>query len=551
MNATSEPVELPPRYYLANFQRLCDTVAHQYADLLDARERDFLSRFEAAGEELRCLYVRLVSRRGPLFRSEQLNYPELGDLAPVLEEGLRSGMLVQEDDPDFHRLAALLRKPELVEIYAGQIDKSIRKPELVAGLYASLPEADLLEQWRHWRDDTHRLVAPADVEVVDFFKLLFFGNSYQDLTEFVVSDLGHTNYPAYPLEADYRLFNDRAEIEEYLELQTLKTAYKSAVAADDPGTVVAVARQLLERGSGPATESLRDRLRNRVGRQLERYELPGEAVALYRVCGEHPARQRLTRLLSDQQPEAALALCESIQQAPWCEAEVDFARRTMPTLSKRVGGQSNPVRRDRFEEEHLGLPYSQPVERAAALHYAESWPEVHYVENWLCNASFGLAFWEQIFAAVPGAFINPFQAAPLDMYSPGFYPTRRAAIDTRLETLASADIAETLLDAFDRYQGLTNSWVGWRGAHRELLETAFTTIPREHWLAIWRRMLFDPEANRNGFPDLIALDPGQGYCLIEVKGPGDQLQLNQRRWLRYFQAQGIPARIAKVTWVDG
>ena len=92
--------------------------------------------------------------------------------------------------------------------------------------------------------------------------------------------------------------------------------------------------------------------------------------------------------------------------------------------------------------------------------------------------------------------------------------------------------------------------MGWRGASRELLADALTTIPRDHWLAIWRRILFDPEANRNGCPDLIALDPGQRYCLIEVKGPGDQLQLNQRRWLRFFAANGIPARVARVAWAD-
>jgi hypothetical protein len=64
-------------------------------------------------------------------------------------------------------------------------------------------------------------------------------------------------------------------------------------------------------------------------------------------------------------------------------------------------------------------------------------------------------------------------------------------------------------------------------------------------------MLFDPGENRRGFPDLLALgsEPGD-YCLIEVKGPGDQLQHSQRRWLRFFAAQGIPAQVARVSWCD-
>ena len=41
--------------------------------------------------------------------------------------------------------------------------------------------------------------------------------------------------------------------------------------------------------------------------------------------------------------------------------------------------------------------------------------------------------------------------------------------------------------------------------------------------------------------------PGD-YCLIEVKGPGDALQDSQKRWLRFFAQQGIPAAVAWVSW---
>ena len=83
-----------------------------------------------------------------------------------------------------------------------------------------------------------------------------------------------------------------------------------------------------------------------------------------------------------------------------------------------------------------------------------------------------------------------------------------------------------------------------------MLADALDAIPTADLLLIWRRILFDPEANRSGCPDLLLLDPQRGYCLVEVKGPGDQLQLNQRRWLRFFQAHDIPARVAWVEWVD-
>jgi hypothetical protein len=70
-------------------------------------------------------------------------------------------------------------------------------------------------------------------------------------------------------------------------------------------------------------------------------------------------------------------------------------------------------------------------------------------------------------------------------------------------------------------------------------------------LTIWERMLFDLKENRRGFPDLIAFGGNTGeYCMIEVKGPGDALQDSQKRWLRYFSAQHIPAQVAWVEWQD-
>ncbi len=99
--------------------------------------------------------------------------------------------------------------------------------------------------------------------------------------------------------------------------------------------------------------------------------------------------------------------------------------------------------------------------------------------------------------------------------------------------------------------GCASRWVNWRNLDEDLVARATRLIPADHLLAIWQRMLFDPRENRSGFPDLIALGekPGQ-YQLIEVKGPGDSLQDSQRRWLRFFQQQGIPATVAWVSWRD-
>jgi len=193
---------------------------------------------------------------------------------------------------------------------------------------------------------------------------------------------------------------------------------------------------------------------------------------------------------------------------------------------------------------------SAGVEMAAAGHYLGSWQQVHFVENSLINTLFGLALWEEIFLPLPGAFVNPFQSAPLDMHSREFYCRRKLAIDSRLERLAGSELAAQLLANYDRYHGVSNRWVNWRYIDRELVRVALEILPAAHLLAIWRRILFDPQANRSGFPDLLALDTEHGYCMIEVKGPGDQLQPNQKRWLRFFQQEEIPSLVAWVDWAD-
>jgi hypothetical protein len=65
----------------------------------------------------------------------------------------------------------------------------------------------------------------------------------------------------------------------------------------------------------------------------------------------------------------------------------------------------------------------------------------------------------------------------------------------------------------------------------------------------FERLLRDVKTNRSGLPDLIRFWPAERrYELIEVKGPGDKLQDNQIRWLRYCVSHGMPVRVCHVSW---
>jgi len=95
-----------------------------------------------------------------------------------------------------------------------------------------------------------------------------------------------------------------------------------------------------------------------------------------------------------------------------------------------------------------------------------------------------------------------------------------------------------------------NPLVNWQAIDLEILELALQRIPFGHWMRIFERILLDLRNNRAGFPDLVLFPAAGGYQLIEVKGPGDNLQKNQQRWMHYFAQHDIPHAIAKVRWTD-
>jgi hypothetical protein len=552
---TMQDTALPPFYYRDNYLRLCDTVEAQYGDVLDSTERDFLRTFRCLDDKAQCLYVRLVSRAGPWFRESKLRYNELGAIAPLLDILLEQGLAEEAAALSVQELGKLFTRNELQQAFPhhgcarGQ-DKSAL---LLAIDGLQLSAEELLQAIE--TVDGQRIVAPHGAELTGHLQLLFFGNRGQSLTDFVLRDLGVTRYYPYTMDREYRLFTCRDALEEWLACAAASDRHFEMLDAGEPEQLPLLAEQVLGMSLRfPSSTKRWCRLCNTLARDLERLDEQELALQLYSRSLRHPARERRARILERRgEWPAALALCEQMLGDAWCEEEREAALRILPRLRRKVDGVRIPSRRDNFQHLALELPVgSGPVEELAATALTPQWRLVRYVENTLMNTLFGLAFWEQIFEAVPGAFHNPFQSVPADMYDSGFRSRRRNSLDQRLAQLrAHENLAPLLVEAYRRYQGYECRWTNWRHVDAELVAASASIIPAGHLLAIWERMLFDPGENRRGFPDLVALGsrPGE-YCLIEIKGPGDALQDSQKRWLRFFQSQGIPAQVAWVEWRD-
>ena len=84
---------LPTFYYHAHFVEMLDFVSAHYSHVLLPEHVAFLDEFSALPRDAQCLYVRLVNRKGRVFATNRIRYPELGERAPLLAILAKSGWI--------------------------------------------------------------------------------------------------------------------------------------------------------------------------------------------------------------------------------------------------------------------------------------------------------------------------------------------------------------------------------------------------------------------------------------------------------------------------
>jgi hypothetical protein len=353
-------------------------------------------------------------------------------------------------------------------------------------------------------------------------------------------------------------------MEQTLRLIELNEALYSAVEGRrvseiDGNALLELLEYLPERnayGEDPDLRRMRDNIINGIARYLERIGEEDEALHLYTLSELPPSRERRARILERRERlEESLALCREILDDPWEEGEREFAARFTRKLSRSLGVSLPAAPKFEIPVALLDLEYEPGirVEEAVLHHFLRRGFTAYHAENFLWTGLFGLAFWDIVFRSLPGTFFNRYQRGPRDLFRPEFRRRREGLIRKRLHYVERSDTwPDELLQLYDRKAGIASDLVHWRHLPRELVEQTVRRLPREHLVAIFDRLSQNPGANRSGFPDLILFAPRRkrppAYELIEVKSPGDQLQINQRRWLKHFTLHGIPHRVIRVRW---
>ncbi len=540
------PNQLETFYYLHNFHTMLNHVVTQYAALLSMEEHDFVTAFTALTQPEQALMVRLYCRRKTLFRSDKLSYPELPPANNLLDELQRTGFI--KLNPDVAS-AELLGLPTCAEMRAWWKDylpasgNSLRREELVAALQ-TLSNAEI------YLTSPFTVIQVCDQTIVDRILLMFFAHPDQDLTAFVTTQLGHTLFEPYPLSLAERYFNSREEIDQAWQLKCLREFYYE-IEDFDAGSAQYLLANLPAVSKDSPLKARHDRLCNRIGRQLERCNELTLAHSAYRRAWQPPARERTARVyFYQQQFQQALALCNEILEAPRSEAEQQFAEQFRERCRCKLGKPHQKQKRFQPTTIDVTLPVSaETVENLAGSHIQQTSRGIClYVENWLFNALFGLAFWEVIFAPIRGAFSQPFQHAPHDLYDADFCAKRRKQIEQVFDKLHLPNWPGEIIACRTEKYGISNPFVGWHEGGEEVLKLALDRIPNTDLSKIFRRMLGNLRDNCSGFPDLIHFPETGGYRLLEVKSPTDKVQAHQLRWMKYFASEQIPYALVQVSW---
>lgn len=543
----ANPLE-DPLYYLQNFRQVLQWLGQRYADLLDPDETQFIQQFDSLPQASQALLVRMVMRKGVHFRAGKLNYLEIGCTHAAAQPLLQLGWVNDQQPLAFEELFALLQKGEILNAFKPWIDQpKANKVEWLAGLAAQFPESRSFAQWCPALPDT--LYSLTVMDLCDRLRLMFFGNLYQDWSEFVLADLGIYTYEKVEICAESRGLRSRDDVQGFLFLHGCQQAFEAGELIEDIRTRITALNT-----DNPWLERRRAKLLFLLGQHCERLAELALAAQIYRTCAYPGARARLIRVLERQEDYAqAMALASAAQQTPESAAEQQHLLRVLPRLRRKLGEPALPRLKPReVTRLDLALPQAlESVEASVQAHLNEPDAPVHYVENGLINSLFGLLCWDAIFAPLPGSFFHPFQRGPADLHSEDFHQRRADLFAACFAQLQDERYKATIRQRYQEKRGIQSPFVFWNLLNEELLEQALACFPAVHLRHWFERLLLDIRANRAGMPDLIQFWPAQNtYRMIEVKGPGDRLQDNQLRWLEFCAEHQMPVTVCYVRWAE-
>lgn len=551
-------VELPADYLRTHFAEFLLRVCQLYQPLFNNETEQWLARYQQLSPDAQRLWLRMLSRKGPVFALADLQYAEIAEQAAAVRE-LCAVEFIADATSSEELMAIILRltKARLWDLVqqlpvlpnAPLPKKTADRPALLTYVQAhSHCTMALIQSIERW-------VVVQPMAPLQFLLFLYFGHLHTDMSAFVLRDLGIL--PTQPFKQQFApRYLDAATAQVGFFYASKRAAWRALFPKKTSRlseTTVQAWVDDIANWPEPLDERAicqREQLCYDIGRQAERIQRVDLALLSYRVEPIYPASERLMRLYHQQGDTTSLELqLTQMVQQPSCDDEYYVAKDFSARLG-RVYRQTDLTQvlqqADVLTVDDL---YAATPEQAVVQQFRSRGLQAWHCENNLWQALFGLWFWQELFESDLAAVHSEFDWRPRDLTTGQFYHRQQAALDAKLQLLASTEQAtKQLLKQFAHAAQRHNALFRFYPELLAQLQLLIRYAPPQGLSHILRKMAQDYRSMSCGFPDLLVATQ-TGIEFIEVKAPGDVLRRHQLTRLRTLQDLGFVVRVQKLAFI--
>ncbi|KAH9312958.1 hypothetical protein KI387_027993 [Taxus chinensis] len=565
--------------YQRNFKIMIQTVLHHHSSLFTNDEKTLLESFQSLSGDAQRLFIRLYQRKGPWFRISTVSYSDIADLKSACDELIVAGYFsssesetesLQDVIKEMFAVLSLLELRQLVTV--GLLKKksevgSAKKDELLQWLFSAAHQqrekslmgasGSISSLYSLFAEVAGCCVKISDLAGFLLWRVqrLFFLNGEQDLSAFLLVDMGLKKYPDYSCNQNQCIFSNRDNLISYEQALAVSQIMDMALDANDmPKVTKCIEISSTYLANWQMDKNLQTGFRSMFLARfsaawvytkiltlgvsvLEHERRYGEAVELLksllsRTCCPGQRGYWTLRLSVDLdhmgQIEASLLVAEKGIDDVWIRAgdRMALQRRILrlgkpprrwkkPSFAKAVGRKIKQVFvRGRPLNSVTGAKsifygYDEQqcsVEQLALQYYAAeeggSWQGVHS-EGGIWMTYFGLLMWDVLFSSVPDVFLTPFQTAPFDLRTDSFYPSRESLIEEQLSKIQMGEADKILASSWEAHYGVSCQGVDWERHSLTDLQTIASCIGGPGLAAVCRFLAEDYGSWASGMPDLL------------------------------------------------
>ena len=532
---------LPTFYYRDHFVEMLEAVAASYAAILSAEHRSFIEDFHALSKDAQCLLIRMVNRRGRVFRRAALRYAEIANASAAFAELVVLNHVRPLVAHDYYCFLLCLPKAALLKSARAAGLETIRsswsKARLIDFYLAELPFEQAVMHC-----DGDDFVALDGLTPLQFLLYLYFGKTEENLKQFTLRDLGimRTNKAA----AVSARFSDGEEARTSFHYSRLLNTLEAKTLQAFEAAIDAIL-------DGPAATSgfagdLRSRAACLTGRFFEKRGDRELAERLYRSGTSPECHERLVRLLYTRGNKgSAEDLLRRMIDDPASDDEyffaIDFYARKY--RGQRTGACTELLRSGRtvlVDDIRRGNPEAA----VAGVMRREGW-QVFFAENTLWRSLFGLIFWDELFES--GQLHSGFDWMPQRLNDRSFRQKFASEIDAKLDAVRQGRGLSFLLRVIAAKWGRPNGVFAWEHVQVEALKALLGTAPLNGIASLLDAMSRDYRQMHDGFPDLMLVREAE-ISFVEVKAEGDAIRRNQLTRLLQLRQAGINAEIVRAEY---